>query len=167
MKTAKRPTTIDPSSKCFTINCKNTPTVSAKKLFGDGKILYFCDCCKPDPANRPEALKSLPFCYEVKPLPKTMAQLRQEAKVAPKYVLYTNEFGFDMYVADADKIDMPITDNVKEALWFSVGFDNPDMKLAGWKARTGYKELRVVVLDAIIEGDFGNGPEVLFTQKAQ
>lgn len=64
--------------------------------------------------------------------------LRQQAKNAPKFVLFSNEFGYDLFIADTDKIDMEITDTVEEALCFSVGFDNPEMKLGYWKYRTGY-----------------------------
>lgn len=75
---------------------------------------------------------------------KTISQLQKEAVKAPKYVLHSNEFGFDMFIADESKSNgSPITDKISEALEYAKGFDNPEIKLGYWKAVTGYK-LKVV-----------------------
>lgn len=66
----------------------------------------------------------------------TINQLKAQANAAPKFVLFTNEFGFDMYVAANESEGM--TDNTKDALQYSAGFDNAEIKLAYWKFQTGY-----------------------------
>jgi len=70
----------------------------------------------------------------------TVKQLRKQANEAPKYVLFTSQFGHNMFIADEEKTGkgMIVTDNTTEALHYSVGFDNPEMKLAYWKFKTGY-----------------------------
>lgn len=76
---------------------------------------------------------------------KTFSQLRKEANDAPKYVLRSKQFGFDIYIADREKTDILITDTLGEALQFSVGFDNEEMKLSVWKLSTGF-DLEIVYL---------------------
>jgi hypothetical protein len=70
----------------------------------------------------------------------TITQLQKQARLAPKYVLHTNEFGYDIYIAGDTSI---ITDKIEEAVQYSVGFDNKEVKLGYWKAVTGY-DLKVV-----------------------
>ena len=65
----------------------------------------------------------------------TIAQLQKQARLAPKYVLHTNQFGFDIYISGDSGI---ITDKIGDALQYSVGFDNEKIKLGYWKALTGY-----------------------------
>jgi hypothetical protein len=72
----------------------------------------------------------------------TISKLQKKAKQAPKFVLFTNEFGFDMFICGGESV---ITDNSDEAMKFSVGFDDEKMKLRAWSACTGYK-LQVVKL---------------------
>ena len=69
----------------------------------------------------------------------TTLSARKQALLAPKFVLVTNQFGFEMFISDSDKTDIPFTNLQNEALEFSVGFDNPEMKLGYWKAKTGYE----------------------------
>lgn len=68
----------------------------------------------------------------------TISELKRAANSAPKFVLFTNEFGEDMYIADAMKTPAVVTDNVQEALEYSVGFDNINLKLKYWCWVTGY-----------------------------
>lgn len=63
-----------------------------------------------------------------------MKTLKQQSKEAPKFVLYTNEFGFDIFI----NIDTCTEDKIEKATEFSVGFDNPELKLAYWNFQTGY-----------------------------
>jgi len=72
-----------------------------------------------------------------------MKSLRKQARIAPKFVLVTSQYGFDIYIADEDKVASPITNTVEEALEFSVGFDNEQMKLKYYKALTGYDLLKI------------------------
>lgn len=64
--------------------------------------------------------------------------LQQLIDAAPQFVLFTNQYGKDMFIADPDKIDMPVTDTISEALAFSVGYDEPAMKLHYYRYTTGY-----------------------------
>lgn len=53
----------------------------------------------------------------------------------PKYVLYSNEHGRDLYIADRDivrvpKEQTPLTTNIKEALTFIQGFDDEEKKIS-------------------------------------
>lgn len=67
------------------------------------------------------------------------SELRKQAKLAPKFVLFTNQYGSDMFISDMEKTTIPVTDTVNEALEFSVGFDSEETKLSYWKAKTGYR----------------------------
>lgn len=67
-----------------------------------------------------------------------LTNLQSLASAAPKFVLFSNEFGFDMYFADPTKYAGIITDTPKEALEFSVGFDNEEIKRKAWSLSTGY-----------------------------
>jgi len=69
---------------------------------------------------------------------KKTLSLRKQALLAPKFVLVTNQYGSDMFISDMEKTNIPVTDTISEALEFSVGFDNPEIKLGYWKAKTGY-----------------------------
>lgn len=64
----------------------------------------------------------------------SMAQAQAEARKAPKYVLHSDQFGFDMFISS----DGVVTDTVEGAMQFSVGYDSEEMKLGMWKAITGY-----------------------------
>ncbi len=69
---------------------------------------------------------------------KTMAQLRKAANAAPKYVLHSDEFGYDIYIADEQLTNgSPITDKLEEALKYSIGFDQKEMKLHYWRWHSG------------------------------
>lgn len=69
---------------------------------------------------------------------KTLVQLRKEANNAPKYVLHSDQFGNDIYVADESLCNGgQLTDNIAEALVYSVGYDNELLKVGYWKAVTG------------------------------
>lgn len=76
---------------------------------------------------------------------KKQMSLRKQAQLAPKFVLITKQYGFEMFIADADKINMPVTNEKSEALEFSVGFDSEETKLSYYKALTGY-ELEIMYL---------------------
>lgn len=69
---------------------------------------------------------------------KTFAALQAEAATAPKYILVSTQYGFPLYIADPEKTKCPITDTPDEALQYSAGFDDPEMKLATWRTITGY-----------------------------
>lgn len=68
----------------------------------------------------------------------TISQLQKQAQSAPKFVLFSDQFGFDMYFADPAKYAGIITDTVNEAQLFSVGFDNEEIKCKAWSLTTGY-----------------------------
>lgn len=62
----------------------------------------------------------------------TMATLRNQAKQAPKYVLSMIGSG---YLADEQTLSsINFTSDVNKARQFSVGFDNPEMKVGVWSA---------------------------------
>ena len=57
-------------------------------------------------------------------------------ETAQKFVMHTNEFGYDMYVADPKLSDgCPMTDIKEEAMIWADGFDNT--KLLYWRATSG------------------------------
>ncbi len=58
--------------------------------------------------------------------------------IIEKIVLFTNEFGYELFIADTSKTKngLSITDNISEALIFSKGFDNTRIRYL--KAITGY-----------------------------
>lgn len=55
-----------------------------------------------------------------------------------QFVLFTNQYGQEMYISDSEKTNIPVTDTIDEALVFDHR-DNPDIKLPYWKALTGYE----------------------------
>lgn len=61
---------------------------------------------------------------------KTIKDLKQ-------FVLFTNQYGSDMFISDMDKTNIPVTDTINEALVFDYR-DNPAIKLDYYKALTGY-----------------------------
>lgn len=68
----KRITTMKANDqKCFFINCKNPIKFSVTKKFGDHSTFCTCEQHKPDMNNRPEAIKDLPFAYEIKEIQAT------------------------------------------------------------------------------------------------
>lgn len=70
---------------------------------------------------------------KAKNMTKTISQLRKEANKAPKYVLKMD--GLDLFVADKQALTgCNITEDVKKAKMFSVGFDNEEMKAGVWTA---------------------------------
>lgn len=74
-------------------------------------------------------------------LTKTISQLRKEALAAPQFVMHTNEFGFDMFVADESKSGgCPMTDKIEEAIIWADGFD--DTKLMAQRFITGYNLIK-------------------------
>lgn len=70
---------------------------------------------------------------------KNIKALRKQSILAPKYVLFTNQYGSDMFISDMEKTSIPVTDTINEALEYSVGFDSEETKLSYWEAKTGYK----------------------------
>lgn len=67
---------------------------------------------------------------------KTIAQLQKESKQAPRYILENN----GIYMADRSKTNGELfTDNVADAYWFNVGYDNELMKSRAWSLSLGVK----------------------------
>lgn len=67
----------------------------------------------------------------------TMATLRKQAKQAPKYVLSIN----GNFLADEQTLSsVNLTSDIEKAMQFSVGFDNPEMKIGIWSA---YAKMRL------------------------
>lgn len=64
----------------------------------------------------------------------TPTQARKAANSAPKYVLALDD---QTFLADDQRMigDINLTEDVKDAMQFAVGFDNPDVKLGYWNAR--------------------------------
>jgi hypothetical protein len=63
----------------------------------------------------------------------TTLSLRKQAQLAPKYVLQME--GLNLFVAEKQGLTgCNLTDNVNEAMKYSVGFDNEEMKTAIWTA---------------------------------
>lgn len=61
-----------------------------------------------------------------------MASLKKQIQEAPKYVLYIEGAG---YLADNQNLTGIIfTDELKNAMLYAVGFDNPEIKLGIWNA---------------------------------
>jgi|SRR5690606_10312671 len=72
-------------------------------------------------------------------LVRRLAKAKRKAK---KYVLFTDEIGRRLYVADKTKVDLapyetPYTFNKKEALIFYYGFDDPEVKRTWYGGYTG------------------------------
>lgn len=55
-----------------------------------------------------------------------------------QFVLFTNQYGPDMFISDSEKTNIPVTDTIDESLVFDER-DNPEIKLSYWKALTGYE----------------------------
>lgn len=55
-----------------------------------------------------------------------------------QFVLFTNQYGSDMFISDSEKTNIPVTDTINEALTFDYR-DNPEIKLSYYKALTGYR----------------------------
>ena len=72
------------------------------------------------------------------------------AQNAPKFILATNEFGYNLFIADEELTNLPATDELKEALQFSVGFDNPEIKRKYYSAISGYN-LDVIYIKKVSE----------------
>ncbi len=63
---------------------------------------------------------------------KKQMSLRKQAQLAPKYVLKMDGAG---YLADEQKLSgVNFTDKVEDAMKFSIGFDNPELKTGIWNA---------------------------------
>lgn len=60
----------------------------------------------------------------------TLSQLRKQANATPKYVLELEEVEGFYLNASGDNV----TQDTKEALQYSVGFDNEKMKIQYWSA---------------------------------
>jgi hypothetical protein len=56
------------ANACEVKGCKHEAHWAARKLFGKGETLHVCDEHKPDASRRPEALRHLPFFYDVQPI---------------------------------------------------------------------------------------------------
>jgi hypothetical protein len=68
---------------------------------------------------------------------KTLSQLRKEAKAAPKYVLKMD--GLELYYADRQPLSgFNVTENLNEAMLFSVCFDNEQIKVGAINAVAKY-----------------------------
>lgn len=62
-----------------------------------------------------------------------MKSLRKQAQLAPKYVLQID--GLNLFIAEKqDLTGCYLTNNINEALKYSVGFDNEEMKTNIWTA---------------------------------
>ncbi len=63
----------------------------------------------------------------------TVTQLQKQANQAEKYVLQLD--GLNLFVSDKQGLTgCNLTENVKQARKFSIGFDNMDMKVKAWTA---------------------------------
>ena len=79
-----------------------------------------------------------------------MASLKKQIDEAPKYVLYIEGAG---YLADNQNLTGIIfTDDLKNAMLYAVGFDNPEIKLGIWNAEakklfnTGEEKFELIYL---------------------
>lgn len=56
--------------KCGFAGCKNKAKWACRKLWAaaKGEVLHTCDKHKPDPSKRGDAIKHLPFFYDVRPI---------------------------------------------------------------------------------------------------
>lgn len=62
-----------------------------------------------------------------------MKSLRKQAQLAPKYVLQID--GLKLFVAEKQGLTgCNLTDNINEAMKYSVGFDNEETKAGIWTA---------------------------------
>ena len=69
---------------------------------------------------------------------KTIAQLQKEAHAAPIFILAA--FDTDRYVfihKDSVLFNIKITDKISDAMPFSYGFDDENIKAKAWSISTG------------------------------
>lgn len=69
---------------------------------------------------------------------KTISQLQKESKSAPKFILAA--FDTDRYVflhKDSTLFNIKITDKMSDAMYFSYGFDDENIKAKAWSISTG------------------------------
>jgi hypothetical protein len=59
--------------------------------------------------------------------------LKQQAELAPKYVLYIEGAGYISEKAESPDCAIAFTFNISEAIQYSIGFDNPNMKVGYWR----------------------------------
>ena len=67
-----------------------------------------------------------------------MSQLRKEAQAAPKFILAV--FDTDRYVfihKDCTLFNIKITDKISDAMHFSYGFDDENIRAKAWSISTG------------------------------
>ena len=63
----------------------------------------------------------------------TITQLQKQANDAAKFVLQLD--GLDLFVSDKQGLTgCNLTENVKQARKFSIGFDNVEIKVKAWTA---------------------------------
>lgn len=61
-----------------------------------------------------------------------MASIKKQINEAPKYVLYIEGAG---YLSENQNLTgINFTDDLKHAMLYAVGFDNPEIKLGIWNA---------------------------------
>lgn len=68
---------------------------------------------------------------------KTVVSLPSNNNVMKKFILYTRQFGFDVFIASES--DGLISDKQSGALVFETEFDNPEDKLAYYTSYSGYE----------------------------
>lgn len=69
----------------------------------------------------------------------------QMSTTKPQYVLVSNQYGYDLFIADLE-LGTAATDIESEAAKYSTEFDNVDIKLGYWRAVSGY-DLQVRYVD--------------------
>lgn len=72
---------------------------------------------------------------------KTIATLQKESKKAPKFLLIAFNPATGGYVYVSEK--MNITEDVKQAAKYSVGFDDESVKEKAWSISTGYEFMAI------------------------
>ena len=60
-------------------------------------------------------------------------------EVHKNYVLYTDQWGYNVYISNEHETGSPATDIIDEAMVFSIQDDNQNIKLPYWKAVSGYQ----------------------------
>lgn len=75
----------------------------------------------------------------------TISQLKKQADNAPKFILVAYQNGKDnyVYVADRFKTECNLTENLKNALKFSYGFDDELIKEKAWSLSTGFEFMAI------------------------
>ncbi len=68
-------------------------------------------------------------------------KLAKAAKKAKRFVLYSDQLGKRIYISKVDET-FPLTFEIKEALTFFHGFDNPELKIEYWGNRIPKKFLK-------------------------